>query len=165
MFQSIGSNWLQLLADAFALPLFRQCISGASKDISMDYTQTTGDEVEDLYQLLKAVKDAVPGLQAVASGAILSNYQRTRVEHVCSRLGLVSLAFLWQQDQQVLLDRMIDSGLNAVLVKVASAGLDTSHLGLSLEQVYPHLIAMVSLLIRRKCTESMWQGKAGNLRP
>lgn len=35
-------------------------------------------------------------MEAVASGAVLSTYQRTRVESVCGRLGLQSLAFLWQ---------------------------------------------------------------------
>lgn len=49
----------------------------------------------------------VTALQAVASGAIASDYQRTRVERVCARLGLVSLAYLWQQPQVPLLQRMV----------------------------------------------------------
>jgi hypothetical protein len=40
-------------------------------------------------------------VDAVASGAVLSTYQRTRVESVCERLGLQSLAFLWQVSQSV----------------------------------------------------------------
>ena len=39
------------------------------------------------------------GLQGVASGAIASDYQRLRVEAVCGRLGLTSLAYLWHQPQ------------------------------------------------------------------
>jgi diphthamide synthase (EF-2-diphthine--ammonia ligase) len=39
------------------------------------------------------------GLQGVASGAIASDYQRLRVEAMCSRLGLTSLAYLWHQPQ------------------------------------------------------------------
>lgn len=42
-------------------------------------------------------------MEAVASGAVLSTYQRTRVESVCDRLGLQSLAFLWQVRPSVLL--------------------------------------------------------------
>lgn len=49
----------------------------------------------------------LPPTQAVASGAIASDYQRTRVERVCARLGLVSLAYLWQQPQAPLLQRMV----------------------------------------------------------
>lgn len=94
-----------------------------------------GDEVEDLLALVRAVQRRHPELQAVCSGAIASDYQRTRVENVCSRLGLVSLAFLWRRDQQELLHEMICSGLVAVLVKVAAMGLKAAHLGRTLNQV------------------------------
>lgn len=89
-------------------------------------------------------------MQAVASGAIASDYQRLRVEsvswcsapshdpgaaslpnhqrvpslllchrlQVCSRLGLVSLGYLWHQPQDQLLSDMISTSIHAVLVKV-----------------------------------------------
>ena len=41
------------------------------------------DEVEDLFELLSEVKAKHPDVQAVASGAIFSNYQRLRVENCC----------------------------------------------------------------------------------
>jgi diphthine-ammonia ligase len=69
----------------------------------LSYTRSEGDEVEDLYQLLAFAKRRMPGIQAVASGAIASDYQRLRVEHVCARLGLVSLAYMWHQPQDELL--------------------------------------------------------------
>ena len=46
------------------------------------YAATAGDEVEDLVALLAYAKQQQPEIQAVASGAIASDYQRTRVEHV-----------------------------------------------------------------------------------
>ena len=46
------------------------------------YAETSGDEVEDLYRLLAHAKAELPELQAVASGAIASDYQRLRVENV-----------------------------------------------------------------------------------
>lgn len=55
------------------------------------------DEVEDLFNLLNEVKTKYPDVQAVASGAILINYQRLRVENCCQRLGLISLAYLWNR--------------------------------------------------------------------
>lgn len=62
-------------------------------------------------------------------GAILSNYQRVRVEHVCARLGLQSLSYLWQYDQSQLLDDMADAGMECIIIKVAGAGLGLRHLG------------------------------------
>ena len=111
----------------------------------------------------------VPDIEAVASGAIASDYQRLRVENVsagcfllfpreslerqvtavaapvcavqvCGRLGLVSLAYLWHQPQAALLDGMVSCGLEAVLVKVAALGLDPGrHLGQRIDAMRPHL--------------------------
>jgi diphthine-ammonia ligase len=68
------------------LPLYRRTITGSAVDQSLDY-QSHGshstDETEDLFQLLSTVLEAQPSVKAVSVGAILSNYQRTRVEHVC----------------------------------------------------------------------------------
>lgn len=66
----------------------------------------------------------MPEVEGVSSGAILSDYQRNRVESVCARLGLVSLAYLWRRDQSELLAEMIDAGINAVLIKVAALGIE-----------------------------------------
>jgi hypothetical protein len=45
-------------------------------------------QVEDLYALLSAVKARQPEVEAVSCGAILSTYQRTRVENVCGYITL-----------------------------------------------------------------------------
>lgn len=52
-------------------------------------------------------------------GAILSDYQRVRVENVCNRLSLMSLAYLWRRDQTELLQEMIDCQVHAILIKVS----------------------------------------------
>lgn len=64
------------------------------------------DEVEDLYELLKECKSKYPAIEGVSCGAIVSNYQRLRVENVCSRLGLTVLSYLWQRDRSELLDEI-----------------------------------------------------------
>ncbi|TWW71949.1 Diphthine--ammonia ligase [Takifugu flavidus] len=80
------------------------------------------------------------GVEAVSVGAILSDYQRVRVENVCLRLGLRPLAYLWRRDQESLLAEMISSNLHAVLIKVAAFGLDPGkHLGKPLAEMEPYL--------------------------
>ena len=64
----------------------------------------SGDEVEDLARLLAFLLQQHPEVDAVCSGAIASDYQRRRVEHVCGRLGVTSLAPLWHRPQSSLLD-------------------------------------------------------------
>ena len=75
-------------------------------------------QVEDLYRLLQTVVAAQPGVTGVSVGAILSDYQRVRVESVCLRLGLTPLAYLWRRDQSRLLGEMVEAGVQAVLIKV-----------------------------------------------
>ncbi|XP_036928010.1 diphthine--ammonia ligase isoform X1 [Acanthopagrus latus] len=129
MYQTVGHQAIELYAEAMDLPLYRRTIQGSSLDTSRNYSKTEGDEVEDLYELLHLVKEK-EGVEAVSVGAILSDYQRVRVENVCSRLGLQPLAYLWRRDQESLLSEMISSDLHAILIKVAAFGLDPEkHLG------------------------------------
>ena len=48
----------------------------------MNYVETENDEVEDLFLLLKEAKEKFPDLEGVSSGAILSSYQKIRVENL-----------------------------------------------------------------------------------
>ena len=122
MFQTIGWNNIQLLADALALPLFVGETDMVAKEEGKNYLPSAGDEVEDLYMLLEKVKTEI-GVDAVCVGAILSDYQRVRVENVCLRLGLTPLAFLWRRDQAELLQEMVDTGMESILIKVTSRSL------------------------------------------
>ncbi|KAI0175625.1 adenine nucleotide alpha hydrolases-like protein [Hypoxylon sp. FL1284] len=148
MYQTVGHQVVPLYARATGLPLFRRPILGSAVDHGVSYRPSRPsatsrddeeDETESLVPLLRAVLAAHPEVNALCAGAILSTYQRTRVESVALRLGLVPLAYLWQfpvlpvpstlsstvaedNDAQLLRD-MAATGLEARLVKVASAGL------------------------------------------
>ncbi|VDP99149.1 unnamed protein product [Trichobilharzia regenti] len=87
------------------------------------YDECHNDEVEDLYELLSRVLCEHSDVTAVSSGAILSDYQRYRVENVTHRLGLRSLCFLWQRSQEELLEDMISAHIEAIIIKIASFGL------------------------------------------
>lgn len=140
MFQTIGHNVVRDLARCMDVPFFTTQLHGSSLTTSLQYQSTAGDEIEDMHALLAHIQATIPDVQAVSSGAILSSYQRLRVEEVASRLGLTSLAYLWQRDQSELLDDMIAHGMEAILVKVACMGLlPNKHLGRTLSELRPHL--------------------------
>jgi len=151
MYQTAGSECITMqVEECLGLPLVTRKIQGISQDKALVYNthlnnryntdnniQPT-DEVEDLYELLLKVKTLYPSITAVSSGAILSTYQRTRIESVCLRLNLTPLAYLWRiGSQRRLLQCMVDDGVDAVLVKVASPpGLDPrKHLNKSVKQL------------------------------
>ena len=122
MYQTAASEVLPaLVEECLGVPLVLYERKGTSANTSLVYETTSDkDEVEDLYEALALAKERFPEIQAAASGAILSTYQRVRIEHVCSRLGLASLSYLWRIDSQhELLKRMLDDGIVAILVKTA----------------------------------------------
>jgi diphthine-ammonia ligase len=140
MYQTVGHSVIPLYEQALGIPLYRQEITGKAVNSSRDYetpTKQEQDETEDLVPLLKKVLEAHPEANAVSTGAILSTYQRTRVESVALRLGLTPLSYLWQYPllppytQSSLLHDMVAVGQEAVIIKTASGGLDESFLGLN----------------------------------
>lgn len=138
MYQCAGSEVIDAIGEAMEVPLVRRPMNGTPIAInSNSYEPTSGDEVEDLYLLLQDIKLKYPQVEAITTGAVYSNYQKQRVENCCSRLGLVSLAPLWQMPQDKVLDLVEEKGITAVLVKTAFVGLDNTHLGKSTKELRP----------------------------
>lgn len=83
-------------------------------------------ELEDLKNALKKAKEY--GIEGVISGAVASEYQRTRLERVCHELGLKSFTPLWHKDQEQLL-RAEAKCMEIMIVGVYAEGLDERWLG------------------------------------
>ncbi|CBX90211.1 similar to ATP binding L-PSP endoribonuclease family protein [Plenodomus lingam JN3] len=140
MYQTVGHSVIPLYEQALGIPLYRQEITGKTVNSSKEYAIPLGkqdqDETEDLVPLLRRVLEAHPEANAVSTGAILSTYQRTRIESVALRLGLAPLSYLWQYPllppytQSSLLQDMATVGQKAIIIKTASCGLDEGFLGL-----------------------------------
>ena len=150
MYQSAAHNVVPYLAECFEVPLLRRKILGTSTIQTLEYSPPSPsscvaeyddhDEVEDLFEVIKQAILEFPSIEGVCSGAIVSSYQRHRVENVCSRLNLTSLTYLWQRDRNALLPEMLQAGIEAILVKVAGAGLEPAkHLGKDLHSLLPTL--------------------------
>ncbi|KAJ7179009.1 hypothetical protein C8R46DRAFT_1159714 [Mycena filopes] len=159
MYQTVGQDAIELVARALDVPLYRRVISGGALEQGNEYgarngaSGIDGDETEDLYALLASVKSHHPDIQGVSVGAILSNYQRVRVEHVCRRLSLTPLCYLWQRDQGELMAEMIAAGMQAILIKVAGIGLTVKHLGKTLAEMEPTFIKLNNLYGAHICGE------------
>lgn len=154
MFQTVGHTIIEKYLECLEVPLYRHTISkGGSLNQDLEYAATQNDEVEDLYDLMQQVLSHHPDIQGVSCGAILSHYQRTRVEHLCDRIGLTSLTYLWQRLQYDLMKEMCDSGLDARIIKVAAIGLDQSHLGKLIQQLFPHLMKINQMYDVHICGE------------
>ncbi|KAK5097799.1 hypothetical protein LTR70_002841 [Exophiala xenobiotica] len=138
MYQTVGHTIVPLYAKALGVPLYRRAIRGTARQTGRYYdtsnTSTEPDETEDMYLLIQDVLRHQPEANALNAGAILSTYQRTRVESVAIRLGLTPLAYLWQypalpppssriDSLTGLLDDMDAAHCDARIIKIASGGI------------------------------------------
>ncbi len=113
MFHSINISFTDYQSQALHIPLCRKKTSGGKET-----------ELNDLYEVLKQLD-----VDGVLSGAIASEYQRTKIERICHELNLKSFTPLWHKNQEMLLRDMIKAGFSIVLVGVFAEGFDQSLLG------------------------------------
>ena len=121
MFHSVNTDLVNLMAEAAEIPLF--------------YQKTSGIKEEELSEMKDALSAVVSefGVQGICSGAIESEYQKSRVERICGELGLEAFSPLWKTDPAALLSEMISSGMDIRFAAVAADGLDEHWLGRKLD--------------------------------
>jgi diphthine-ammonia ligase len=83
-------------------------------------------ELDDLVEVLASVKNDIDG---IVTGALYSDYQRTRIEKICKDLGLKCLSPLWHSDLEKMLKEEIALGFEIIIVGVAAEGFDKNWLG------------------------------------
>ena len=100
-------------------------------DIPILFSQTEGIKEEELQDLKAALQEAKDKYQidAVATGAVASVYQESRVSKLCEELGLQIFSPLWQKKQEDVLKEMLDLNCDIRIVAIAAYGLDESYLG------------------------------------
>jgi diphthine-ammonia ligase len=105
-------------------------LSSEAMEIPLIMAKTHGvkeKELDDLKRVLNKLKDR--GVEAIFAGALASEYQKSRIDQLCSDLGLVSIAPLWHIDPKKYMEEIIDSGFEVIIISVSAEGLDESWLG------------------------------------
>lgn len=113
MFHFPNIHLTKLFAEAVGI----QLISGETAGVKEG-------ELEDLKDLL-----ATLDVDGVVSGAVLSRYQRKRIDKVCRELNLESIAPLWEENPIELLKEIVSLKFDVVIVGVYAYGFDESWLG------------------------------------
>ena len=101
----------------------------------VDDAGAQGDrEIEPLEAaLVELQSDLDDGLAGVIAGAVESEFQTSRIQKMCDRLGIDLFAPLWQRDPLELGREMLDAGFEIRIIQVAAHGLDESWLGRTLD--------------------------------
>lgn len=88
----------------------------------------------DLVLKLKNLSES--GVSTLISGAIASDYQKTRIEKLCTILNMRSFTPLWRKDQKAVLMEIIRRGILPVIVSVSADGFTKEDLGHVIDEDY-----------------------------
>jgi ABC transporter with metal-binding/Fe-S-binding domain ATP-binding protein len=118
MFHYPNIQLTELFAEASEMPLVKAETKGEKEK-----------ELGDLENLLRTID-----VDGVVSGAISSQYQKTRVDEICRKLKLKSIAPLWHEDPVKLLNEIISLKFHAIITGVYAHGLDQKWLGRTIDR-------------------------------
>jgi len=118
MFHYPNVELTSLFAEACGLPLVRAETLGVKER-----------ELEDVKRLLENLD-----VEGVVSGAVCSNYQKSRLDRICSEIGLESIAPLWHEDPKRLMKELIENNFLVIFTGVYAYGLNQAWLGRRLDR-------------------------------
>jgi predicted ATP pyrophosphatase (TIGR00289 family) len=118
MFHYPNIRLVDLFAAAVEIPLVKAETSGMKEK-----------EVEDLKRLIEKLD--VDGL---VTGAIASDYQKTRVDKICNQLRLKCITPLWHKNPSEILREILDLKFDVIVTGVYAYGLDSKWLGRRIDQ-------------------------------
>jgi len=118
MFHYPNIRLVDLFAEAVGIPLVKAESSGVQNE-----------ELEDLKRLIGKLN-----VDGIVSGAIASNYQKSRLDEICKNLKLKSIAPLWHRDPLELLNEILRLKFEVVITGVYAHGFSVDWLGKKIDK-------------------------------
>lgn len=81
-------------------------------------------EVEELEKVLSKLD-----VEGIVVGAVASEYQKRRIEHIANKLGLKLISPIWKVNEIIYIKTLITAGFKIIITSVSAEGLDKSWLG------------------------------------
>ncbi|MBW2969430.1 TIGR00289 family protein [Candidatus Woesearchaeota archaeon] len=96
MFHVPNIELVDMQSEAIGIPLIKR--------------ETSGEKETELIDLKKAIQKAKEKyeIEGIVTGAVKSEYQKSRIEKICMELGLECINPLWQMNQIKLLEELND---------------------------------------------------------
>ncbi len=131
MFHTPNIHAAEMQAESIGIPLLQKTTLGMKED-----------ELEDLKNAIAEAKEKYK-IEAIATGAIESVYQSSRIKKICEELGLLCVNPLWKSDQKKLLEELVEKKFKVIISGVFAYPLDEKWLGKEIdENVVKDLVAM-----------------------
>ena len=135
MYHVPATELTTLAAESIGIPLVDVRPDDFRAEIADDSGEQGDRELAVLETALRNLESELGGgIEGVVAGAVESEFQTSRIEGMCDRLGWKLFAPLWQRDPRTLAEEMLEDGFDIRIVQVAAAGLDESWLGRRLDR-------------------------------
>jgi len=118
MFHYPNIHLVDLFAEAVEIPLVKAETSGIKEK-----------EVGDLKRLIEKLD-----VEGIVSGAIASNYQKTRIDGICEQLKLNSITPLWHENPLSVLKEILDLKFEVIITGVYAYGFTRKWLGRKIDE-------------------------------
>jgi len=92
----------------------------------------SGVEIKELENLIKehmSSSKILHGIEGLVTGALRSDYQKTRIEMMCDNLEIKSFAPLWHNNSNSHMSNLVEDGFEMMITSVSCDGLDESWIG------------------------------------
>ena len=116
MFHVPNIHITELSSEAMEIPLITAKTHGVKER-----------ELDDLKLVLNDLKNK--GIESIFTGALASEYQKSRIDNLCIDIGLESKAPLWHVDPKEYMEEIINLGFEVIIISVSAEGLDESWIG------------------------------------
>ncbi len=116
MFHVPNIHVTDLLAEALDIPI-----------MSVETDGIKEEELKDLKQAFENLKKL--GVECIYTGALYSQYQKSRIEKLGSEVGLKIISPYWHVDELEYMREIVSLGFKIIISGVAAWGLDASWLG------------------------------------
>ena len=114
--------------------------------------ETDGGKEEELKDLERMLVDN--GVTELVTGAVSSEYQKSRIDRICMKLGVAHTPPIWGIDPVSELNELARD-YNAIITQVSADGFDDSYLGARIDEA---MIGRLVDLHRRKRIHLLFEG-------
>ena len=112
--------------------------------------QLTGHEESEMLELSEFISnlmkkgELLQDLEGIVTGALRSDYQKSRIELMCDELGICSFSPLWHNNSYEHMKNLIEDGFKLILSSVSCDGLDESWIGEKIDNENLEKLARIS---------------------
>ena len=116
MFHTPAIELTELQAEAMEMPHIIASTEGEKET-----------ELEDLELAIRIAREKFD-FEGIITGALFSEYQSSRIEKICLKLGLKCVNPLWHKEQDVMMVELLENSFEFIFTSIAADGLNKSWL-------------------------------------